>query len=105
MPLWIMCFNLKEVSEEKFVKKSKELWDYVVGKIEGFGSPKLYRHHGFGANRRTYQMHLEFEAFGTWDRFSAFIEKDAKCATLLEEWHDLVDMKTHYDDFVREIPL
>lgn len=85
-----MYFNLKDgVSEEEFTKKSKELWGHVEANVEGLGFPKLYRHHGFGANRRTYQMHLEFKDFGTWDRFSAFKEKDEKSAKLLDEWHDL----------------
>jgi len=106
MPLYIMYFNLKEgVSEEEFVDKSKEWLDYVEAKFEDRGSTKLYRHHFFGANRRVYQMHFEFEDFGTWDRFTALLEKDAKSARLLQEWQDLFDFKTHYDEFVREIPL
>jgi len=104
MPLYIMYFNLKDgVSEEEFVKKTKEFLD--SGKVEGIGSAKLYRHHLFGANRRVYQMHLEFEDFGAWDRFSTFLEKNAKAAQLMKEWHNLMDYKTHYDEFVREIPL
>jgi hypothetical protein len=50
-------------------------------------------------------MHTEFKDFGTWDRFLALNEKNAKAARLLQEWHNLIDMKTHYDEFVREIPL
>ena len=99
-----MYFNLKDgVSEEEFVKKTKEFID--SSKVEGLGSSKLYRHHAFGANPRLYQMHIEFKDFGTWDRFLAFLEKDEKSARLFEEWHDLMDYKTHYDEFVREIPL
>ena len=108
MPLYIMYFNLKDsVSEEEFVEKSKEWLSYVEGKVEGarIGSTKLYRHHFFGANRRVYQMHLEFEDFSAWDRFTALVEKDAKAATLLKEWQNLFDFNTHYDEFVREIPL
>jgi hypothetical protein len=108
MPLYIMHFNLKDgVSEEEFAKKLKKWLSYVEGKIEGAdtGSAKLYRHHFFGANRRVYQMHLKFKDFGTWDRLTALLEKDAKAAKLLEEWQDLFDYNTHYDEFVREIPL
>ena len=106
--LYIMYFNLKDgVSEEEFVKKSKEFSDYFKGKVEGLGSGKLYRHHVVGTNQvRTYQMHMEVKDFGTWDRFLAFIEKDAKGARLLQEnWWKLIDMNTHFDEFVREIPL
>ena len=104
MPLYIMYFNLKDgVSEEEFVKKTKEWISYLKGKVEGLGSMKLFHHHGFGANRRTYQMHTEFKDFGTWDRFLAFEEKDAKALRLMHEWQNLVDMNTHYDEFVREI--
>lgn len=105
--LMIMCFNLKNgVSEEEFVKKAKEFGDYFEGKVEGLGSPKFYRHHFFGANLRTYQMHMEVKDFGTWDRFLAFIEKDTKGARLIQEnWWKLIDMNTHFDEFVREIPL
>jgi len=106
MPLYIMYFNLKDdVSEEEFVKKAKEWVSFVKGKVEGLGSMKLFRHHAFGANRRTYQMHTEFKDFGTWDRFLAFEEKDAKATRLLHEWQNLVDINTHYDEFAREIPL
>jgi hypothetical protein len=105
--LYIMYFNLKDdVSEEEFVKKSKEFGGYIQGKVEGFGSGKLYRHHIIGTNQaRTYQMHIEFKDFGTWDRFLAFHEKDAELARLLQEWQNLIDMNTHYDEHVREIPL
>jgi len=104
--LYIMCFNLKNgVSEEEFVNKSKEWTGYLEGKVEGLGSAKLYRHHYIGANLRTYQTHLEFRDFGTWDRFLAIIKKDAKAARLLQEWQKLIDMNTHFDEFVREIPL
>ena len=106
MPFSITYFNLKDdVDEEEFIKKSKEFFGYLQGKIEGLGYPKLYRHHGFGANRRTYQIHFEFKDFGTWDRFSALLEKDAKSAKLMKEWHNLMDFKTHYDEFIREILL
>jgi len=102
--LYIGYFNLKGgVSEEEFVNKSKELFDYLEGKVEGLGSGKFYRHHYFGANPRTYRMHWEMRDFGTWDRFLAFAEKDAKGAGLFREWRDLVDMNTHYDEFVRQI--
>ena len=106
MPLYIMCFNLKDgVIEEEFVKKTKEWVNYIKGKIEGLGFMKLFRHHAFGANQRTYQMHTEFKDFGTWDKFLTFEEKDTKALRLMHEWQNLVDMKTHYDEFVREIPL
>jgi len=107
MPLYIMYFNLKDgVSEEEFVKKSKELSDYLAGKVEGLGSVKLYRHHFIGTDQvRIYQMHNEFEDFGTWDRFTDFLEKDAKAARIFEEWQNLYDFNTHFDEFVREIPL
>jgi hypothetical protein len=103
----IMCFNLKKgVSEEEFVNKVKELSDYYKGKVDGLGTMRLYRHHFFGANRRTYQMHTEVKDFGTWDRFQTFIEKDTKGARLMQEnWWKLIDMDTHFDDFVKEIPL
>jgi len=101
-----MYFNLKNgVSEEEFVNKLKEFSDYLKGKVAGLGSGKFYRHHYFGANPRTYQMHIELKDFGTWDRYFAFIEKDAKGTRLFQEWHKLIDMKTHFDEFVREIPL
>ena len=108
MPLYIMYFNLKDgVVEEEFVKRSKEWLSYIEGKVEGARaeSTKLYRHHFFGAHPRTYQMHFEFEDFGAWDGFLAFLEKDKKGSTLMAEWHSLMDYKTHYDEFVREIPL
>jgi hypothetical protein len=102
--IFIWYFNLKNgVSEEEFVNKSKELFAYLEGKVEGLGSGKFYRHHYFGANPRTYQMHWEMRDFGTWDRFLVFIEKDAKGARLFQEWRKLVDMDTHYDEFVRQI--
>ena len=105
--LMIMCFNLKNgVSEEEFVNKVKELLDYLKGKVVGLGPMRLYQHHFFGANLRTYQMHMEVKDFGTWDRFLAFIGKDAKGARLMQEnWWKLIDMNTHFDEFVREIPL
>jgi len=103
--LYIMYFNLKNgVSEEEFLRKTKEFSDYFKGKVEGLGSDKLYRHHN-GANPRYYQMHSEMKDYGTWDRFLAFIEKDAMGARLLQEWRKLVDLNTHYDEFVTEIPL
>jgi len=107
MTKMIMYFNLKNgVSEEEFVNKVKELGGYLKGKIEGFGSWKLYRHDFVGANPRTYQMHMEVRDFGTLDRLAAFIKKDAKAAKLFQEnWWKLIDMDTHYDEFVREIPL
>ena len=103
--LFIICFNPKNgVNEEEFVNKLKEWGDYAEGKVEGFGSGKLYRHHN-GANPRTYQMHTEMKDYGTWDRFLAFIKKDAKGARLFQEWHKLLDLNTHFDEFVMEIPL
>ena len=84
MPLYIMCFNLNDgVSEEEFVKKARDWVSYIKGKIEGLGSMKLFRHHAFGANQRTYQMHTEFKDFSTWDRFLTFEEKDAKALRLM----------------------
>jgi len=108
MPVYIMYFNLKDgVQEEEFVKKTKEWLRYTEGKIEGVQveSSKLYRHHYFGANPRVYQLHIEFADFSTWDKFTALINKDTKCAKLLQEWQNLFDFNTHYDEFVREIPL
>jgi hypothetical protein len=105
MPLYIMYLNLKDgVSEDEFVKKLKASFDYNTGKVEGFGLGKLYRHHLFGANPRTYQIHVEFKDLGTWDRFMALIEKDAQAERLFHEWQSLVEMKTHYDEFIRELP-
>jgi len=103
----IMYFNLKDgVSEEEFVKKAKEFLGYHQAKVEGLGVGKLYRHHVIGTNPRTYQIHIGFKDFSTWDRFVALNEKDAKSARLLQEnWYNLIDMKTHYDELVREIPL
>jgi len=104
--LYIMYFNLKNgVSEQEFVNKIKEFLDYLEGKVGGIGSSKLYRHGYFGANPRTYQTHMEFKDFGTWDRFLAFIKKDSKGARIFQEWQKLIDMETHYDEFVREMPL
>lgn len=106
MTKMIVYFNLKNgVSEEEFVNKLKELRGYLEGKIEGLGSWKLYRHDWIGANPRTYQWHWEMRDFGTWDRLAAFIKKDAKAARLSEEMRKLMDIDTHYDEFVREIPL
>ena len=103
--LYIVYSNLKNgVSEEEFVNKLKEFSDYFEGKVEGFGSGKLYRHHN-GANPRYYQMHMEIKDYGTWDRFLAFIEKDTKGARLFQKWHKLLDLNTHFDEFVTEIPL
>jgi len=103
MPLWIMCFNLKDgASEEELVKLLKEYSDM---KIEGFGSSKLYCHHLVGANRRTYQLHMEFKDFAAWDKLLAYVAKDAKGTRFYQKWRNLIDMKTHYDEFVREIPL
>lgn len=66
MPLYIMYVNLKDgVIEEEFVKKLKESFDYNTGKVEGFGLGKLYRHHFFGTNPRTYQIHVEFKDLST----------------------------------------
>jgi hypothetical protein len=60
-----MYFNLKTgVSEDEFVKKLKDFLDYLKGKIKGVGPEKLYRHHVFGANPRTFQTHIEFKEFG-----------------------------------------
>jgi len=103
----IMYFNLKDgVTEEEFVKKAKEFLSYHQAKVEGFGPSKLYRHYAIGANPRTYQIHVEFRDFAMWDRFVALNEKDAKSARLLREnWHSLIDMNTHYDELVNEVPL
>jgi len=101
----MLFFNLKNgVSEKELVAKLKEWSDYAEGKVEGFGSGKLYRHQ-FGANPRRYQLHVEMKDYGSWDRFSAFLEKDAKGARLFQEWHKLLDLNTHFDEFVREISL
>ena len=109
MPIWILYFNLKDgVSEERafaFIKKYKELFENGEVKVEGLGSVKLYRHHMFGANRRAYQLHHEFKDFATFDRFTSLLETDTKFRNLLEEWFNIMDFKTHYDDFVREVPL
>jgi hypothetical protein len=50
-------------------------------------------------------MYTEMQELGAWDRFAAFIKKDAKAASLYQKWQKLVDMDTHYDEFVSEIPL
>jgi len=106
MPLLISYFNLKDgVSEEEFVKKTKESFGYLEGKVEGLGSMKLYQHHLFGANPTLYQTRIEFKDYGTWDRYLAFFEKDAKAARLRQELLNLIDLKTNYDEVVREIPL
>lgn len=103
---YIMCFNLKDsVNEEEFVRKTKDWVSYIEGKVEELGSMKLFRHHAFGANRRTFQTHIEFKDFGTWDRFMTFHEKDAKAGRSMHDWQSLIDMDTHYDEFVREISL
>jgi len=106
MPLLITYFNLKDgVSEEEFVKKAKEILGYLQGKVEGLGSGKLYQHYLIGTNPKMYQIHIEFKDFGTWDRYVAFFEKDAKVARLRREWLNLIDIQTNYDEIVREIPL
>jgi len=102
----IMYFNLRDgVNEEEFAKTAKEFTRYLEGKIEGLGSGKLYRHHMIGANPRRYQIHMEMRDFATWDRFAGLMKKDAKAARLYQEWQKLVNMDTHYDEFVNEIPL
>jgi len=50
-------------------------------------------------------MHVEFQDFGMWDRYVSLFEKDAEVARLRREWLNLMDMKTNYDETVREIPL
>jgi len=104
MPLMITYYNLKDgVSEKEFVKKTKELFDSA--KTAGLGSPKFYRHHWIGANRRLYQMHIEFKDLGAWDKFLAIVEKDEKLTRLADEIRELMDFKTHYDETLREITL
>ena len=105
--LYIIYFNLKNgvKDEEKLVEQTKELSSCLEGKVEGLGSVKLYRHHN-GANPRYYQMHMEMKDYATWDRFLAFMEKDAKVAKLLQGWRkELMDLDTHFDEFVIEMPL
>jgi hypothetical protein len=105
--LYIIYFNLKNgvSDEEKLVEQSKELSKLLEGKVKGLGSVKLYRHHN-GANPRYYQMHMEMKDYATWDRFLAFMEKDAKVAKLLQGWRkELMDLDTHFDEFVIEMPL
>jgi len=104
MPVMIVHFNLKDgVNEQEYVKKTKELFDSA--KTAGLGSPRFYRHHWVGANKRMYQMHLEFKDFGTWDRFNAIVEKNEKLTRLADEVRELMDFKTHYDETLREITL
>jgi hypothetical protein len=99
-----MYFNLKDdASESKFIEKLSEYFAYLQGRVDGLGPSKLYQHHAFGANPRTYQMFTEFQTFSTWDRYVALIETDAELARLSREWHNLIDLKTHYDEFLREI--
>jgi len=106
MPLYIMYFNLQNgVSEEEFIKKTSE-WVYSLkDRIEGLGSMKLFRHYNFGANCRTYQMVMEFKDFSTWDKFLAFEKNNVKATKLRYEWENLVDMNTHFDEFVHELLL
>ena len=49
-------------------------------------------------------MHIEMKDYGTWDRFLAFIKRDAKGARVMQEWRKLLDLNTRFDEFVREIP-
>ena len=106
MPHFIMYFNLKDsASEDQFVKKLRIYLDYLQDKVEGLGPSKLYKHYAFGTNPRTYQMHTDFKHFHTWDQYLTLNKNDPKFAKLSQEWHNLIDMKTHYDEFVREIPL
>jgi hypothetical protein len=106
MPVYIMYFNLKDdASEDEFVKKLKVYLDYIQDRVEGLGPSKLYKHHAFGANPRTFQMHTEFDNFSTWDRYLAVMGEDAKFARLSQEWHNLIDLKTHFDEFISEIPV
>jgi len=101
-----MYFNLKDSENKKeFVKKTRDWVRYIKGKVEGLGPMKLYRHHAFGANQRTYQMHVEFRDFSTWDRFFILHDKDVKAGRFMRDWQGLIDMNTHYDEFIREIPL
>ena len=102
MLLMITYYNLKDgVSEQEFVQKTKELFDSA--KEAGFGSLKFYRHHLIGANKRLYQMHVEFVDLGAWDRFSTIVEKDEKLTRLADEIRELMEFKTHYDETLREI--
>ena len=48
-------------------------------------------------------MHMKMRDFATWDRWLTLIKKDAKGAKLYKEWQNLVNMNTHYDEFVSEI--
>jgi len=48
---------------------------------------------------------MEFKDFAAWDKLFAFVQKDAEGARFYQKWRNLIDMKTHYDEFVREIPL
>ena len=106
MPLHIIYLNLKDgVIEAEFARKVKESFDYTEGKVEGFGPWKLYRHHFFGANPRMYQIHTEFKDLGTWQNVTVLLTKDAKAVKLWQAWQNLVDMNSHYDEFIREIPL
>jgi hypothetical protein len=103
--LFMMFFNPKHgVTEKELVDKFKAWNNYSKGKLEGFGSGKLYRHHN-GANPRYYQLHVEMKNYGSWDEFLAFLEEDTKGAGLMQEWRKLIDLNTHFDEFVIEIPL
>jgi hypothetical protein len=50
-------------------------------------------------------MHTEVKDFGALDALVAFCKKDSKAAKMLQEWQGLIDMNTHFDEFVREVPL
>jgi len=50
-------------------------------------------------------MHVEMKDYASWDKFLAFLEEDAKGARLMQEWRKLLDLNTHFDEFVIEIPL
>lgn len=103
----IMFFNLKTgVDEEVFLSKAGELFRYLDGKVDGMGAVRLYKHAGFGANPRTYQIHSELREYAALDRLLNLMKSDGRAASLFEEnWWKLIDMDAHYDEFVRELPL
>jgi hypothetical protein len=69
-----------EVVRKSLLRRRRNGSFTLKTKLKDFVSMKLFRHHAFGANKRTYQMHTEFKDFGTWDRFLVFHDKDAKAA-------------------------
>lgn len=101
-----MYFNLKEdVAEADMLERSKRFFAYLQEKIEGFGPVKILRHHGFGVafGLGLYRTFERFETYSIWDEYDRLLKDDPQAAKLGKDFFDLVDLKSHIDEFVREL--